>query len=77
MKSRRIPSIAATVLVFSSLAQAGPALTTLVNFNQANGSDPEAGLVADSAGNLYGTTLVGRQNQDAPSLSWRVQIIRA
>ncbi len=32
------------------------ALTTLATFNGNNGSDPEAGLIADAAGNLYGTT---------------------
>jgi uncharacterized repeat protein (TIGR03803 family) len=36
------------------------ALTTLVSFNGANSSNPYAGLVADSAGNLYGTTVGGR-----------------
>jgi uncharacterized repeat protein (TIGR03803 family) len=30
--------------------------TTLVNFNFNNGATPEGGLVADSRGNLYGTT---------------------
>lgn len=33
--------------------------TTLATFNGANGSEPEAGLVADTAGNLYGTTTHG------------------
>jgi uncharacterized repeat protein (TIGR03803 family) len=37
----------------------GP-ITTLAVFNgSGNGRDPSAGLVADSAGNLYGTTLAG------------------
>jgi len=31
-------------------------LTTLVAFNQSNGAAPLAGLTADAAGNLYGTT---------------------
>ena len=34
--------------------------TTLVSFNGANGNGPEAGLIADAAGNLFGTTLGGR-----------------
>jgi uncharacterized repeat protein (TIGR03803 family) len=32
------------------------ALTTLVTFDGSNGSYPETGLIADAAGNLYGTT---------------------
>jgi uncharacterized repeat protein (TIGR03803 family) len=31
----------------------------LVNFNEGNGSYPVAGLIFDTAGNLYGTTFVG------------------
>lgn len=34
-------------------------LTTLLSFNGANGSYPEAGMIADAAGNLYGTTREG------------------
>jgi uncharacterized repeat protein (TIGR03803 family) len=33
--------------------------TVLVSFNGANGNGPAAGLIADSAGNLYGTTNEG------------------
>jgi uncharacterized repeat protein (TIGR03803 family) len=38
------------------------ALTTLVNFDGANGAHPLAGLIADAAGNLYGTTYAGGAN---------------
>src|SRR5262249_17233882 len=34
---------------------AQPELTTLVNFNGANGSGPFAGLIADAHGDLFGT----------------------
>ncbi len=34
-------------------------ITTLANFNTTNGSGPDAGLVSDAAGNLFGTTQLG------------------
>ena len=38
-----------------------PILTTLVNFNGPNGAYPISGLIADAAGDLFGTTAaVGR-----------------
>jgi uncharacterized repeat protein (TIGR03803 family) len=37
-------------------------LTTLVNFNEANGGLPYAGLIADAKGNLFGTTWEGGKN---------------
>jgi uncharacterized repeat protein (TIGR03803 family) len=36
-------------------------LTTLASFNGANGNGPDAGLMMDNSGNLYGTTAVGGQ----------------
>ena len=39
-------------------------VTTLVSFNGKNGASPYAGLIADSAGNLYGTTSFGGTNND-------------
>jgi uncharacterized repeat protein (TIGR03803 family) len=34
-------------------------LTTLVSFNGSDGANPYSGLIADAAGNLYGTTVMG------------------
>ena len=39
-------------------------LTTLVSFNGTNGENPYAGLIADAAGDLFGTTLYGGANGD-------------
>jgi len=36
--------------------------TVLVNFNLSNGEAPDAGLIIDAAGNLYGTTELGGAN---------------
>jgi uncharacterized repeat protein (TIGR03803 family) len=38
--------------------------TVLQSFNVTNGQYPEAGLIADGAGNLYGTTFFGGANSD-------------
>jgi uncharacterized repeat protein (TIGR03803 family) len=37
-------------------------LNTLLNFNGNNGSEPQAGLIADANGDLFGTTLGGGPN---------------
>ena len=37
-------------------------IKTLVNFNGTNGADPEAGLITDIAGDLFGTTQAGGTN---------------
>jgi uncharacterized repeat protein (TIGR03803 family) len=38
--------------------------TVLVNFNGANGDQPASGLIADAAGNLFGTTILGGTHGD-------------
>jgi autotransporter passenger strand-loop-strand repeat protein/uncharacterized repeat protein (TIGR03803 family) len=37
---------------------------TLASFNGTNGADPQAGLISDAAGNLFGTTLSGGAYND-------------
>ena len=46
------------------LAKGSSAITTLASFNGANGRLPVAGLIMDSSGNLYGTTVSGGANGD-------------
>jgi len=41
------------------LAHGSGTITTLASFNGTNGEGPHAGLIMDSSGNLYGTTVVG------------------
>jgi uncharacterized repeat protein (TIGR03803 family) len=41
------------------LAPGSSTITTLASFNGSNGSNPQAGLIMDSSGNLYGTTRGG------------------
>jgi uncharacterized repeat protein (TIGR03803 family) len=41
-----------------------PKLTTVVSFNGADGYGPVGSLIADAAGNLYGTTANGGANED-------------
>jgi uncharacterized repeat protein (TIGR03803 family) len=38
--------------------------TVLASFNGTNGTNPEAGLIADAAGDLFGTTSLGGANGD-------------
>jgi uncharacterized repeat protein (TIGR03803 family) len=46
-------------LAFVTQLAHGQALTTLYSFSGANGAEPQAGVVRDAAGNLYGTTYFG------------------
>lgn len=50
-----------TVFRFSTTTNT---LTTLVSFDGANGSLPHSGMIADAAGNLYGTTSWGGIDHD-------------
>ena len=43
----------------ASIAAGSPTITTLASFNGNNGSTPEAGLIMDGGGNLYGTAHYG------------------
>jgi len=45
--------------VFEVMNDASHTLATLATFNVSNGWGPEAGLIADASGNLYGTTPSG------------------
>lgn len=57
-------------LLAATCAAAAPAwagsytLTTLASFDGTDGKAPQAGLIADAAGNLYGTTSAGGTNSD-------------
>jgi uncharacterized repeat protein (TIGR03803 family) len=64
--ANKVVTLASLVMLASPLtiafqqAQAAPLITTLFNFNGSNGSAPQAGIIADSTGNiLYGTTSAG------------------
>ena len=52
-------SAVAILAAIGSAAGHAQSLTTLQSFNSANGEYPYAGLVADAAGNLFGTTTNG------------------
>src|SRR5439155_36879 len=44
------------------LAHGSSTITALASFNNTNGANPLGGLVEDSSGNLFGTTLTGGDN---------------
>jgi uncharacterized repeat protein (TIGR03803 family) len=51
-----------TVFELTPTAGGGWTETVLLNFNGSDGSGPQAGLIFDAAGNLYGTTVGGGTN---------------
>ncbi len=53
-----LPAVLCALLLFARPAQAQTE-TVLYNFAGSDGYEPQTGLVSDSAGNLYGTTLLG------------------
>jgi uncharacterized repeat protein (TIGR03803 family) len=48
-----------TIPAFSRAQATTPAFSVILHFNHPYGDMPQAGLVADQAGNLYGTTVAG------------------
>jgi uncharacterized repeat protein (TIGR03803 family) len=46
------------------IAHGGSTITDLASFTGTNGENPQAGLVMDSSGNLYGTALLGGSSND-------------
>ena len=67
MKLRISGLVAIAVLILTTAvvsASHAASLTTLVNFNGTNGADPFAGLIADAAGDLFGTTPGAGTNGD-------------
>jgi hypothetical protein len=57
------PNAAAMVAAVAA-ATTAPTLTTLVSFDGTNGKTPDAGLIADATGDLFGTTAAGGANGD-------------
>ncbi len=60
-----LDNVTVTGTVFNDTAVTyNSAPTTLVSFNDANGNYPYGGLIADAAGDLFGTTVRGGANGD-------------
>jgi hypothetical protein len=63
-----LPKCGLFLVLLSAAAGSGAAsaqtLNTLVSFSGADGANPYAGLIADSNGNLFGTTQAGGTYQD-------------
>lgn len=55
----KIAIVLALLIVLAEIPTQAQTLTTIAAFSGSNGAAPDAGLVADAAGNLYGTTQLG------------------
>lgn len=64
--SRKFAACFTLLFAFASIAveRAGAQMNDVYDFNGTNGSSPQAGVIFDSAGNLYSTTLEGGTDQD-------------
>ena len=59
MGSSTVLGVARSSLVQTVTLASSPTFTTLLDFNNTEGETPEAGLIADTAGDLFGTTVYG------------------
>ena len=57
-----VPALSVLAVGLARPARGSPTFTTLATFAGGNGADPFAGLLVDSSGNLFGTTVGGGTN---------------
>src|SRR5438132_1147133 len=62
-RSLRLTALALAVAALAPGQSRAANLTPLVSFNGADGANPQAGLIADANGNLFGTTQSGGANR--------------
>ena len=61
-RSLRLTALALAVAALAPGQSRAANLTPLVSFNGTDGANPQAGLIADANGNLFGTTFAGGAN---------------